>query len=190
MAKFTSDLSVKGLNNLVKQIKDYQAGLQRKCEEYVRRLAESGVEVAQQNVGNFGKYLTFTVKTNPEKDGCTAVLLATNTGIIKSEWVSRDTAGNTIMKTADVSPLLMVEFGSGLKAQNPKGIPGVGTGTFPGGSHGSQPGWWYATELDENGNPTNWHYSTGVSPKQPMYKASLKITEEAIQKAKDVFGGG
>lgn len=189
MAKtFVSDLSVKGLNNLVKQLKQYESGLQKKCEEYVKRLAESGVEVAQQNVGNFGKYLTFTVKTNPEKDGCTAVLLATNTGIIQSEWVSRDTAGNTIMKTADVSPLLMVEFGSGLKAQNPKGIPGVGTGTFPGGTHGTEPGWWYATELDENGKPTNWHYSTGLSPLQPMYKASLKITEEAIKVAQDVFG--
>ena len=184
MAKpFVSDLSVKGLNNLIKQLKQYESGLHKKCEEYVKRLAESGVEVAQQNVGNFGKYLTFTVKTNPEKDGCTALIYATNTGIIHSEWQTKEG-----VKSADVSPLLFVEFGTGLKAQNPKGIPGVGTGTFPGGTHGTEPGWWYATELDENGKPTNWHYSTGLSPLQPMYKASLEITEKAVSVAHDVFG--
>lgn len=178
MAKvLVSDLSVKGLNNLVKQLKQYESGLQKKCEEYVKRLAESGVEVAQQNVGNFGKYLTFTVKTNPEKDGCTALIYATNTGIIHSEWQTKEG-----VKSADVSPLLFVEFGTGLKAQNPKGIPGVGTGTFPGGTHGTEPGWWY---MDLEGV---WHYSTGLSPLQPMYKASLEITEKAIKVAQDVFG--
>lgn len=175
--KFTEDLSVKGINNLIKQLNDYQNNLQKKCEEYVKQLAEAGIKVAQENVGNFGKYITFTVKTNPEKDGCTAILLATNTGIIKSEWQTKDG-----IKSADVSPLLMVEFGSGLKAENPKNIPGVGTGTFPGGTHGNEPGWWY---MDLEGA---WHYSTGISPKQPMYKASLKIKEKIINTAKVVFG--
>lgn len=177
MAKFTSDLSVEGLNNLAKQIRDYQRNLKNKCEEYVRQLAKAGIDVAQQNTGNYGKYITFTVQTNPEKDGCKAVMLATNTGIIKSEWQTKDG-----VKTADVSPLLVIEFGSGLKAENPKNIPGVGTGTFPGGTHGNEPGWWY---MDLDGV---WHYATGVSPKQPMYKASLIIREKAISKAREVFG--
>lgn len=179
MAKrvFQSDLSVQGINNLINQLEDYQNELQKKCEEYVRMLADSGIDVAQQNTGNYGKYITFTVQTNPEKDGCKAVMLATNTGIIKSEWQTKDG-----VKTADVSPLLVIEFGSGLKAENPKNIPGVGTGTFPGGTHGNEPGWWY---MDLDGV---WHYATGVSPKQPMYKASLIIREKAISKAREVFG--
>lgn len=175
--KFSSDLSVKGIENLKKQLLDYKDNLRIKCEEYVRRLAEVGISVAQQNTGNYGKYITFTVQTNPEIDGCKAVMLATNTGIIRSEWQTKDG-----VKTADVSPLLMVEFGSGLKAENPKNIPGVGTGTFPGGTHGNEPGWWY---MDLDGV---WHYATGVSPKQPMYKASLMMAQEAVRIAREVFG--
>ena len=175
--KFKTDLSVKGINNLIKQLNDYQSDLQKKCEEYVRLLAEEGIDVAQQNVGNFGKYITFTVKTNQDQDGCKAVMLATNTGIIKSQWKTKEG-----VKSADVSPLLMVEFGSGLKAKNPKNIPGVGTGTFPGGTHGNEPGWWYMDLNDV------WHYSTGMEPKQPMYKASLRIANETVRIAKVVFG--
>ena len=62
----------------------------------------------------------------------------------------------------------MIEFGSGLRAQNPKNIPGVGTGTFPGQTHASDPnGWWY---MDLEGN---WNHSYGITPQMPMYKASI-----------------
>ena len=178
MAKnFTAELSVSGIKKLAQELRDYQSGLQEKCEEYVKRLAESGIEVAKQNTDKFGKYITFSTDVDADKDGCTALVLMTNTGIIKSEWLTREG-----VKSADVSPILMVEFGSGRKAQNPKKIPGVGTGTFPGGTHGNEPGWWY---MDLNGA---WHYSTGITPQQPMYKASLKISENAIKIAKEVFG--
>ena len=185
---FKAGLSVSEINKLIKDLENYKRQLPKKCEEYVRQLAEVGIEVAQHNTGSFGRYITFKIKTEPREDGCAAILLATNTGIIKSEWVSRDSGGNTVMKSADVNPLLMVEFGSGLKAKNPKNIPGVGTGTFPGSTHSWEPGWWYATEIDENGNPANWHYSTGITPQQPMYKASLQIMDAVTRKAKEVFG--
>lgn len=175
--KLTANLSVEGIDNLIKQLNSYQDNLRKKCEEYVKKLSQKGIEVAQQNVGNFGKYLTFTIKTNSEENGCTALVYVTNTGIIHSEWQTKEG-----IKSADVNPLLMVEFGSGLKAENPKNIPGVGTGTFPGGTHGNEPGWWYMDLGDV------WHYSTGISPKQPMYKASLKIKDEAIRVAQEVFG--
>ena len=167
---FKAGLSVSEINKLIKDLENYKRQLPKKCEEYVRQLAEVGIEVAQHNTGSFGRYITFKIRTEPREDGCTAILLATNTGIIKSEWVSRDSGGNTVMKSADVNPLLMVEFGSGLKAENPKNIPGV------------------ATEIDENGNPANWHYSTGITPQQPMYKASLQIMDAVTRKAKEVFG--
>lgn len=180
MAKrvFKSDLSVKGINNLIKQLEDYQQSLIQKCETFVKRLAEEGITVAQENTGNFGKYIAFSVETEPDVYGCTAILLATDTGTIRSEWQTKDG-----IKTADVSPLLMAEFGSGLKAQNPFDVSGVGTGTFPGGSHGSDPnGWWY---MDLDGV---WHHSYGMSPKQPMYKATMAMQEKIIEIAMEVFG--
>ena len=68
-----------------------------------------------------------------------------------------------------------------LKAENPANIPGVGTGTFPGGKHGSEPGWYY---MDLEGN---WHYSTGVSPKMPMYYTGKELSEKVVAIAKEVF---
>lgn len=180
MAKkvFKATLSLSSIQSLQKQLRDYQKSLEGKCQTFVRRLAESGVTVAKQNTGNFGKYLSFTVQTTPERDGCKAILLATNTGIIRSEWRTQDG-----VKTADVSPLLMCEFGSGLRAENPMNVPGVGTGTFPGGTHGSDPeGWWY---MDLDGE---WHHSYGMSPKAPMYHASMEIIRNVQKIAKEVFG--
>lgn len=180
MAKrvFKADLSVKGIENLKKQLIDYKSNLNKKCETFVRKLAEAGIEVAKHNTGSFGTYITFSVKTEQNKNGCKAILIATNTGIIKSEWKTQDG-----VKSADISPLLMCEFGSGLKAENPMNVPGVGTGTFPGQTHATDPqGWWY---MDLNGE---WHHSYGISPKAPMYHATMEIQQKVTQVAKEVFG--
>ena len=73
----------------------------------------------------------------------------------------------------------MLEFGAGLPAQNPVGIPGVGTGTY--GTHGKEPGWWY---MDLQGD---WHYSTDVTPKMPMYNAGKELRDKVVAIAKEVF---
>lgn len=180
MAKkiFTSDLSTDGIEKLKKQLLDYKQGLNEKCIAFVKRLADEGIIVAQQNVGGFGKYITFNTTVVPENGGYHGIMLATNTGIITSQWKTKEGE-----KSADVSPLLMVEFGSGLRAQNPKNIPGVGTGTFPGQTHaGDANGWWY---MDLDGV---WHHSYGVTPKMPMYKASLEMHSKITSIAREVFG--
>ena len=131
--------SPSSIQELQKQLGNYKESLNDKCEQFVRELAESGISVAKQNVGSYGKYITFSVKAEQNQNGCKGVLVASNTGIIKSEWRTQDG-----VKTADVSPLLMAEFGSGMKAENPMNVPGVGQGTFPGGTHGNDPsGWWW-----------------------------------------------
>ena len=170
--------SPSSIQELQKQLGDYKNSLNDKCEQFVRELAESGISVAKQSVGNFGKYITFSVKTEKEQNGCKGVLFASNTGIIKSEWRTQDG-----VKTADVSPLLMAEFGSGMKAENPMNVPGVGQGTFPGGTHGNDPsGWWW---MDLNGE---WHHSRGVTPTMPMYHASLEMITQIQDIARRVFG--
>ena len=171
--------SQSSIQELQKQLRDYKNSLNDKCEQFVRELAESGISVAKQNVGNFGKYITFYVKTKQDQNECTGALIAINTGIIKSEWRTQDG-----VKTADVNPLLMAEFGSGMKAENPMNVPGVGQGTFPGGTHGNDPsGWWW---MDLNGD---WHHSRGVTPTMPMYHASLEMITKVQSIATKVFGG-
>lgn len=172
-----ADFTIKGIRQLKKELEQYKAEINAKCMVLVEKLAQEGITVAQGNTGNYGKYIAFSIQTDAYADGCKAVLYATNTGIIQSEWQTKDG-----IKTADVNPLLMVEFGSGQNAQNPLNIAGVGQGTFPGQTHAfDKNGWWY---MDIEGQ---WHHSKGVTPKMPMYKAQKHIHERVVAVAKEVF---
>ena len=180
MAKrvFKSDLSVKGIEQLKKDLLNYKNNtLQNLLKQYVTALAQEGISIGKQNVGGFGKYITFSIQTEVSKDGCKALMLASETGKIISTWKSYGE-----IKSAEVSPLLMAEFGSGWGAENPMQIPGVGQGTFPGQTHAFDKEGWYW--LDEN---DNLNYSRGITAKMPMYKASIRIQEIAKKKAKEIF---
>lgn len=170
-------LSQSSIMTAKKELLLYRNSLQNKCEILVARLLEEGIIVARQDLGEYGKYVSFSMSTSPEQYGCKGILLATNTGIIHSEWRTQDG-----VKSADVSPLLMMEFGSGHKAQNPLGVPGMGQGTFPGQTHAfDSNGWWY---MDLSGE---WHHSYGMTPKMPMYKATINMKKRIISIAKEVF---
>lgn len=180
MAKrvFKNDLSVKGIEKLKKDLLNYkEITLKNLLLEYVTKLAKEGITVGEQNVGGFGKYITFSIQTDVTKDGCRALMLATETGKIISSWQTADG-----IKTAEVSPLLMAEFGSGWGAENPMKIEGVGQGTFPNQTHAFDKEGWYWIDLDGNLN-----YSRGITAKMPMYKASQHIQKIALSKAREVF---
>ena len=176
--KISFGLSVGEVQNAIKEIKAYQNDLNRKCEELCRRLAAEGIRIAQSHIGSsgFGKYIHLGSEITPQQAGCMAVFYMEDTAKIKSEWQTKDG-----VRSAEVSPSLMIEFGSGLKAENPAGIHGVGTGSFPGGEHGNEPGWYY---MDLEGN---WHYSSGISPKMPMYYAGKELRERVLAIAREVF---
>lgn len=177
--KFSSDLSVKGIKNIIKQLEHYRdVELPKKVERYVAALAQEGILVGKDNVGGFGKYITFSFKTESTKDGCKALMLATETGKIISSWKTAEG-----IKTAEVSPLLMAEFGSGWGAANPMKVPGVGQGTFPNQQNAFNEEGWYWIGLDDK-----LYYSKGVTAKMPMYKASQHIQDIAVSKALEVFG--
>lgn len=178
--KISFGLSVREVQAAIKEVKAYQNDLNRKCEELCRKLTAEGIKIAQAHIGDsgFGKYIRLASEITPEQAGCQAVLYMEDTSKIVSEWKTLEG-----VKKATVSPMLMIEFGSGLKAENPANIPGVGTGTFPGQTHAENPGGWYYMDLDGN-----WHHSTGVSPKMPMYYAGKEMREKIAAVAKEVFG--
>ena len=99
---------------------------------------------------------------------------------IVSEWQTLEG-----VKRATVSPVLMLEFGSGLQAENPANIPGVGTGTFPGQTHAENPGGWWYMDLDGV-----WHHSRGMAAKMPMYFAGKEIRAKIVSIAREVFQNG
>ncbi len=171
-------LSVREVQSAIKELKAYQNDLNRKCEELCRRLTAEGIQIAQAHIGSsgFGKYIHLGSEITPQQAGCKAIFYMEDTTKIKSEWQTKEG-----VRSAEISPALMLEFGSGLKAENPANISGVGTGTFPGGKHGNKPGWYY---MDLEGN---WHYSTGISPNMPMYYAGKEIRDKIVTVAKEVF---
>lgn len=179
MAKsITFGLSSREVQQAIKDLKVYQKDINHKCEELCRRLDTVGISIAHAHIGSsgFGKYIHLGSEITPQQAGCKAIFYMEDSSKIVSQWQTLEGT-----KSAEISPSLMIEFGSGLKAENPANIPGVGTGTFPGGTHGNEPGWWY---MDLNGE---WHYSSGVSPKMPMYHAGKELREKVLSIAREVF---
>lgn len=176
--KISFGLSVAEVNKAIQEIKTYQNTLNRKCELLCQKLCQEGIQIAKAHIGSsgFGKYIHLDSEITTQQAGCKAVFYMEDTAKIKSEWQTKEG-----VRTAEVSPSLMIEFGSGQKSENPAKIPGVGTGTFPGGKHGNEPGWYY---MDLEGN---WHYSTGISPKMPMYYAGKELGEKVLDIARKVF---
>lgn len=176
MPKISFGLSVKEVQNAIKEIKEYQNSLPGKCEELCRRLSAEGIAIAQAHIGSsgFGKYIRLSSEISPEKAGCKAIFFMEDSQKIVSKWQNQDG-----VQSKEISPALMLEFGAGLPAKNPANIPGVGTGTY--GSHGNEPGWWY---MDLEGK---WHYATGVSPKMPMYNAGKELKDKVVEIAREVF---
>lgn len=176
--KISFGLSVREINNAIKELKAYQSDLNRKCELLCEKLTTEGISIAQAHIGSsgFGKYIHLGSEITPQQAGCKAVFYMEDSSKIVSQWQTQEG-----VKSAEVSPSLMIEFGSGMKAENPANVPGVGTGSFPGGTHGNEPGWYY---MDLNGE---WHYSSGISPKMPMYHAGKELVDKVVKTAKEVF---
>lgn len=175
--KISFGLSVKEIQNAIKEIKEYQNSLDGKCEELCRRLTTEGISIAQVHIGSsgFGKYIHLSSEITPEKAGCKAIFFMEDSQKIVSKWQNQEG-----IQRKEISPALMLCFGSGLKAENPTGVPGVGAGSY--GEHGLDPnGWWY---MDLNGV---WHHSTGIEPKMPMYNAAKELKNKVVSIAKDVF---
>ena len=178
----TMTLSQSSIQNAIKEIRQYQSDLNRKCEEFCRRLTELGKITAESHIGEspLGKYITVTTDIKPEKAGCKAMLIAT--GSTKTQmWQTKDG-----VRKADFSTLLAVEFGAGIfynSKQNPKAVElGFGVGTFPDQKHAFEDTWFW---MDMDGV---WHSSHGVKATMPMYNASTEMLLNIRKIAKEVFG--
>ena len=180
MAKkvFKSDLSVKGIEALKRQLLQYKDSLPIKCEELVSRLLQSGVEVSQARINEspLGKYVTVTTNISADKMGCKGILLAK--GAVK-EQEGYD----------PFSILLAIEFGAGVH-YNPTPNPLIssefpyGVGTFAGQVHAMEPGGWYFWSEEKQ----QWIHSYGVKATMPMYNADIEIVQNVVKYAKEVFG--
>lgn len=172
-----ADLSVSSINNLKKQLQDYQKDLIRKCELFVKKLAEAGIPVIDENMAK----AAFTVDdkgiqsgANPEHN----IQIKINSF---GDYVRADLI-------VEGKELHYIEFGAGVyyngeagTSPHPKGEEfGYVIGSY-GKGHGVQKIWGY---YSDSGELVLTH---GVEATMPVYKASLEIADNVVKIAKQVF---
>lgn len=161
-------LSVKEVQNAIKELKAYQNSLDAKNERFVMELSNLGLEVARsivvQHTHGSGQTLgSLRVET-------------TQTGEVTSMQI-----------VVESEAILFLEFGSGFRYNSGVGNPyagkfGMGPGTYPGQTHADDPnGWWYQDETGE------WKHSFGMKADMPMYKAYVAMFEAYQSLARQIF---
>lgn len=163
---------ISDFDKVAKELEKYEKELHKKLEKFIDYLMDKGIDVAKQNsqvlddLGNIHGLIMFSKKVDTKNDGCYGLVYAKDISTVTSVWHN-----STGLHTAEVSPLLMAEFGSGQFAIS-RGIDGVGRGTFPGQKHANKAGWYWQEE--EGGE---LHYSKGIQPTMPMYHASQEMRD-------------
>ena len=175
MAKkvFKSDLSVKGLENLKKQLLDYKNNtLQQKLNLLAKRLAEKGVVIAQANI---------------------AGLDAIFTGELISSIHTRNGGGSKgtaiFYIVADSKHAAFVEFGTGQLGKEapypyplPEGVEwNYNTGKTIFEIEPGQYGWFYP------GDDGKWYFTQGMPSRPFMYETSLELMRIVKETALEVF---
>lgn len=183
--KITARLNSADLKRAADDVKQYANDLTTKVQQVLQRLADKGITTAEQTVGWYGNYITFSKQT--DNDG--VIIVAQEVGVIVSEWVRY---GQPVY--AEVSPLLMAEFGAGNHAVVWQGVLNetntlpdgkkIGRGTFPNQTHAFESYWHY---MDMSGN---WQTVNGLSPTRPLYNAVIEIISTVNATAREVFGNG
>ena len=181
MAKhvFVSDLSVKGLNNLIKKLENYRDNiLPQKLSEFTLRLAEVGIPIIEKNMSE-ASY------TYDEK------LIQSGADTSHNTYIKLNSFGNYAQANLIVEgrELLFIEFGSGVynntevgTSPHPKGEEfGFLIGSY-GMGKGAQKVWGYYADSGE------LVLTHGVKATMPMYEASLEIINSVVRVAREVFG--
>ena len=174
-------IEVKGLDALIKHLKDYQKSLDEKKRDFLERLAQIGVNVAMVRFAD------------AEYDGVNDVVVE------RPSWVN----DNTIAIKANGSSVLFIEFGTGVSfPEHPQADEfGYYHGMYGKGKGMNINGWIYKGEQGTHGMPVAikdkdgrvigtkdglWR-TFGNPPARAMYEASKEMRNQILDIAKEVF---
>ena len=175
MAKkvFKSDLSVKGLENLKKQLLDYKNNtLQQKLNLLAKTLSEKGVVIAQANIA-----------------GLDAIFTGELISSIHTRKGSSSKGTAIFYIVADSKHAAFVEFGTGQLGQEggypypfPEGVAWeYNTGKTIFEIEPGQYGWFYP------GDDGKWYFTQGMPSRPFMYETSLELMQIVKETALEVF---
>ena len=173
MAKkvYKATLSKRGIDSLIKNIKNYRDSLNDKTYLLAQRLAEKGVDVAQVRLGTYNAIFTGDLIRNifstGGKVGKTAVFYI----------------------IADSKHAAFVEFGTGqlgMEGGYPHPFPEGVEWNYNSGEkifefEPGQYGWFYI------GNDGKLYFTQGMPSRPFMYETSLRLPELVVSIAREVF---
>lgn len=167
--KISISLSQKSIQNAINEVRKYQRELIDKNELFVRRLAELGIPIIDQNIA--------AAQGDSDKSH--------NTYIKINSFVSYSEA-KLVVEGKD---LLFIEFGSGIHyngsagtSPHPKGEEfGYTIGSY-GKGQGKNDFWFYYADTGES------VMSHGTEATMPVFRASQEIIQNIRRIAREVFG--
>lgn len=156
------------IDRVIKQLNEYKKSIEFKCELFVERLSDVGINVAMMTLATEGQ-------GDSSREADFKFTSSTSGGVVEGK----------IIATGD--DLIFWEFGAGnvfnTNNEHPKAAEfGYGVGTYPGQTHVPDPGYWYYR--DENGDAVR---SYGTQATMPMYKASIEMIDKIRDVAREVF---
>lgn len=152
----------KSIDKTISYIDSLRKKLPVQIKQFCSELADVGIKAAilSSSGDALGNYVVFAKQFKSQtKNETTTIMYGRNIRSIFGEDIN----------AAEVSPILMMEYGSGAFAVPWQIVDGlnVGRGTFPGQKHAFDPnGWWYKSTKDGE-----WHHSYGLKPSYPMQHA-------------------
>lgn len=170
--KFKTDLSVKGIEQLKKELLNYKnVELRQKVNTLVRLLAEKGVLIAQANITSYDAIFTGELLSS---------ISAKNGG---------GTNGTAIFYiVADSKHAVFVEFGTGQigsEAPYPYPLPPGVDWEYNSGKtifeiSPGQYGWFYP-------KGDKWYFTQGMPSRPFMYETAMELQELILKTAREVF---
>lgn len=167
--KISISLSQKSIQNAINEVRKYQREFIEKNELFVRRLAELGIPVIDQNIS--------VAQGDSDKNHNTYIKINSFGSYSEAKLV------------VEGSDLLYIEFGSGIHyngssgtSPHPKGEEfGYTIGSY-GKGQGKNDFWFYYADTGEA------VMSHGTESTMPVYKASVEIIQNIRRIAREVFG--
>lgn len=182
-------LTAKSFREAQRSIEEYRKSFNKKLRTFTSELAKQGIRVAELNLGHAQSLVGFSHTSTLKSGYATTTLIAYDKTKIISEWMYYGEK-----RRAEVSPILMAEFGAGKYASEREAMSeaskyGMGRGTFPrkheNEKHRGLQNVWYWQEVEGG----EWKHSSGWKPTLPMHNASIEIQKKVEDVARRVFNG-
>lgn len=169
-----ADLSVKGLQQLQKELEKYKNDIVYKTQIFAEKLSERGVEIARVKISTYDAIFTGELIQS-----------------IHNEYKESEKYGATFIVVTDSEHAAFVEFGTGqygIDVPYPYPLPQGVTWDYAVGKtikKNSVTGryfWFYP------GTDGKWHYTEGMPARPFMFETSMELMQVVTQVAREVFG--